>query len=151
MSNEDWLDNTRRWFRDQANGKLIVATIILLGIGYVVFGFGYDQKYHEQVNGELKLAAILCENSFDWVMADPKRLVMGRGDLHEVRVNGETIPLKHVKYPKVIFLDSGIRNINKSTTATEIYCVFKDPRTTSKQFFYKYDERIWVDKVRFRR
>ncbi|MEZ5813659.1 MAG: hypothetical protein R3E13_02895 [Alphaproteobacteria bacterium] len=151
MSGGDWQKETRRWFKEQANSKLIIAAAIFLFGLYVFFGFGYSEDYHKQVNAEIKLAKLLCENSLEWIMADPNRLKLGQGDLRHVTVKGRKIKLEHVKYPKVIYLDSGIRNLKRKKTVTDLYCVFKDPRSTTREFFYKYDERLWVDKVRFHR
>ncbi len=151
MSRTDPFDETRRWFKNQPKSRLIMAALIIIGTFYVLFGFGYDEEHHKQINYELKLARHLCENSYNWIMADPKRLKMGQGDLRDVRIKGKKIELELVKYPKVIFLDSGITNIGRDKTATDLYCVFHDPRSTSREFYYKYDQRIWVDKVRFHR
>ena len=125
-----------------------------MGVGYVVFGFGYDDDYHQQVEKEKKLAVAICENSANWVFADPNRLKHGKSGLENVRVNGKLVKLEHVKYPKVLFLDSGIRNITldgRGATTNDIFCFFKDPRSSSSGYYYNYETRQWVDKARFRR
>lgn len=148
----DTFGDFKRWLADQSKGSYVVAIAIILGVGYVIFGFGYDADYNEQVEYEKKLAMVICESSREWVMNNPKRLKHGQADLKDLKVDGKTITLKHVKYPEVLFLDSGIRKIgDRGNTANDLYCHFKDPRRSSLNYYYNYKTLKWVDKVRFRR
>ena len=142
----------RIWFKEQSSNSLFFAVFVIVAIIYVGFGFGYDKDYHKNVIAELRLAQKICENSLNWVQADPKRLKMGQSDLKNIKVKGKKIELKHVKYPSVVFLDSGIRKINdRRATATDLYCVLKDPRSGGAEYYFNYDQRRWVDRVRFHR
>lgn len=151
IGHDDKWEDLRRWAEDQPKSRFVIAALILLAICYVVFGFGYDQNYNEEVETEKKLAMLICENSRDWILADLSRLKHGNADLKQVKVQGRTIELKHVKYPKVLFLDSGIRNLVNKSTANDLYCYFEDPRSTSLKYYYNYKTDQWVDKVRFHR
>ena len=144
-------EDIREWFREQPNSRLVVAALIIIGIVYVIFGYGHGPEYHEQVNRELEQAIQICENSREWVLSNPNRLKLGKAVLNHVKVNGRTTQFEHVKYPQVLFLDSGFRNIDGSKTAQDIFCAFKDPRDSSAKFYYNYKTRQWVDKVRFHR
>ena len=155
MNKENWISETKQWFKEQSNGKLIFAGLIILGVAYVVFGFGYDAEYHKEVEEEKKWAQLICENSLRWVLADRERLKLGKSDLRNVRIDGRKVELKHIEYPEVLFLDSGISKISArgrrgGATAEDLFCTFKDPRGNG-EYFYNYETRTWVDKVRFRR
>ena len=154
MSAEEWFAETKQWFKEQSNSKLIFAALIIIGVIYVAFGFGYDAEYHEEVEIEKRWAQAICENSYEWVMADTQRLKLGKSDLRNVKVNGRKVKLEHIQYPEVLFLDSGISKITikggGGATAEDLFCTFKDPRG-SGEYFYNYENRQWVDKARFRR
>ena len=152
LGRKDTIGDFRRWVGDQPKSRFIVALLIILSAGYVILGFGYDEDYHQQVEYEKKLATLICENSRRWVLSDTTRLKHGQADLSQLKVKGKTIKLERVKYPEVLFLDSGIRKINfKGNTANDLFCHFKDPRRSSLEYFYNYKTGEWVDKVRFRR
>lgn len=154
MSSEDWLDNARIWFRDQPNSRLFIAAAIILGIGYVVNTVGFGSEYAQELSKDKRLSMLICEASRDWVLADPKRLKHGQTNLQDFKIDGKTIKLEHMDYPKVLFLDSGIRKIEleggSASTANDLYCFFQEPRGGGK-FYYNYRTREWVNKVRFRR
>ena len=140
------------WFKEQSNFKLAIAAIIFIALCYVLFGWKYDKEYNKEVISEIRLAQNICENSLKWVSENTKRLKMGHSDLRNIKINGKKVELEHVKYPEVIFLDSGIRMIQKNKkTATDLYCVVSDPRSSGTNYYYNYENRLWVNKVRFRR
>lgn len=148
---ESFTDKARHWFEEQPKSRLIFATIIVLGLLYVILGFGYGPEYHKQVEEEKVIARYMCENAYEWVMADPERLKMGKSDIKNMPINGRKFTLEYVKYPEVLFLESGLRNINNTQTAEDIYCFFKDPRDSTAKYYYNYATGTWVDKVRFHR
>jgi len=147
----DWKYNLRKWYDDQPKIGLIAAALIIIALLYIILGPRFGREYQLQVYNELQLAAAICENSRQWVLSDPQRLKLGQGDLRHIPVRGQTVKLEYVDYPTVMFQDSGIKKTTGDRTAQEIYCVYADPRVAGDRRFYKYDERIWVDKVRFRR
>ncbi|MCB1720346.1 MAG: hypothetical protein H6860_00155 [Rhodospirillales bacterium] len=141
----------KKWLKDQPKSRIIPAGLIVLILLYIILGPRFGREYQIQIYNELQLAAAICENSRNWVLADPGRLKLGQGDLRHIPVNGRHIELKYVDYPTVMFLDSGIKKTTGRRTAQDIYCVYADPRVAGDRKYYKYDERIWVEKVRFRR
>ncbi|MCB9983128.1 MAG: hypothetical protein H6861_05585 [Rhodospirillales bacterium] len=147
----DWQYNLRKWYKGQPKSRLIAAAMIVLALLYIILGPRFGREYQKEIYYELQLTAAICENSREWVLNNRQRLKMGQGDLRDIPVNGRPVKLKYVKYPTVMFMDSGIKMANSQRTATEIYCVYADPRIAGDRKYYKYDEQIWVEKVRFRR
>jgi len=148
---DGWIESLRKWYRDQPKARLIAAALIILALLYIIVGPRFGRDYQRQIYNELLLAEAICESSRTWVLANLRRLKLGQGDLRHITVNGKPVELEYVAYPKVMFMDSGIEKIGKGRTAQDIYCVYGDPRTAGDRKYYKYDERIWVEKVRFRR
>ncbi len=138
------------WVTEQPNSRLIISVLIIIGAGYVVFGFGYGKEYHEQVNEELELAKMICETSADFIQRNPERLKHGKSELNKLTYNGERIKLEHVKYPEIIFLESGFVNLNRTKSARDVFCYYSDPRDSSADYYYNYETKLWQDKVRFR-
>ncbi len=138
------------WVDEQSKGKLLMTALIIAGIVYIIFGFGYGADYHDQVNRELELAKRICEESNRYVMSNPNRLKHGKSELDKFPLDGEEVKLEFVKYPQVIFLRSGFNNLDSRQAAEDIYCFYEDPRDSSADFFYNYKRKIWKNKVRFR-
>ena len=139
-----------RALKRQPRSRLVVTAIILCGIIYAVFSGGYNSETNQKIEYEIKLAQMICEHSADWVMQDIGRLKMGKSDLKNIKINGESVPLEYVTYPVVLFQDTGIRNIDGSAR-DDLFCTFPDPRSSSHHFYFNYKNRIWVDHIRFRR
>lgn len=138
------------WYGDQPKSRLLMAVLIIAGIVYVFFGFGYGKEYHDQVNTELEMAKFICENSSDYVQQNPDRLKIGKANLKNLEFDGERLELEYVRYPEVIFLESGFSNLDRSKTARDIYCHYSDPRDSTADYYYNYEKRIWKEKIRFR-
>lgn len=143
--------NVKKWLKNQSKSRLIPAGLIVFALLYITLGPRFGREYQIQIYNELQLAAAICKNSRKWALTNPGRLKLGQGDLRHIPVNGRHIELKYVDYPKVMFLNSGIKKTTGRRTAQDIYCVYADPRVAGDRKYYKYDEQIWVDKVRFRR
>lgn len=150
MRRDSLISEIKDWYDDQPKSRIVAAALIVGGLCYVVFGFGYGKEYHEQVNKELELAKFICENSRDYVQQNPERLKIGHADLKNLRFGGEKIELEYVRYPEVIFLESGFVNLNRSKTARDIYCHYSDPRDSTAKHYYNYEKRTWQNKIRFR-
>ena len=144
------LAGIKDWYDDQPKSRIFMAALIIVGIGYVIFGFGYGKDYHDQVNRELELARMICETSEEYVQSNPDRLKMGKADLKNLTYDGERIKLKYVKYPKVVFMESGFSNLNKRKTARDVYCFYTDPRDSTANNYYNYETKTWQNKIRFR-
>ncbi len=151
MSFDQYKRNTQKWIKGESNLKLAIGGALILFAVYVASGMGYGREYQMKVSEEMLLAKGVCENSLETVLKDPKRLKLGQGDLRDVKVDGKKVKLKHVRFPKVVFMDSGIHNLTHTKTSQDIYCVISDPRATSSKLYYKYNTREWTNKVRFRR
>lgn len=145
------MSDLKDWVQDQPKARIFMAILILCGIVYVIFGFGYGKDYHNRVNTELEIAKFICENSQEYVQKNPERLKLGKANLKNFAVDGERFELKYVKYPQVIFLESGFSNIDRSKTARDIFCTYSDPRDSTADYYYNYEKHIWQDKIRFRR
>lgn len=145
------LENFQIWLKEQSKGTFIFAALILVIALYLGFKTPQGSAYNQQVSEELNLAVALCENSIGYVMSDPKRLKHGKSDLQNLKLNGQKVELEYVRYPQILFLDSGIRNITREKTARDIYCYVKDPRSSGAEYYFNYETRRWVDRVRFRR
>lgn len=147
---EDFFYNLRKWFKGQSRLKLIFAVTVLLAVAYVIFSRSYYSKeYHHAVDAEIEIAKYICENSGETVARNKDLLKLDQGDLRDVLVNGQRTQLKHVKYPKVMFFKTGIKNIGAEDRG-DIFCVFSDPRSSTLTYYYDYEERSWKDKMRFR-
>ncbi|MCB1652350.1 MAG: hypothetical protein KDI46_09895 [Alphaproteobacteria bacterium] len=133
--------------------KLWGAGILILVVIYFAFFSGRGKEYHQHVEGELLLARMICEESQGWVLANRERLKIGKADLRTFKLRGETVALKHVKYPEILFLDTGVRGANADSPEVwqNFVCEVSDPRSHSTHFYYDYQKRRWIDKVRFRR
>jgi Ca2+/Na+ antiporter len=140
----------RKAVKRQPRSHIVMAVLILCGILYVIFSGGYNAETNQKIEYEIKLAQMICEHSADWVMQDIGRLKMGKSDLKNIKINGESVPLEYVTYPVVLFQDTGIRNIDGSAR-DDLFCTFPDPRSSSHHFYFNYKKRVWVDRIRFRR
>ncbi len=137
------------FIREESNFKLLVAAAVIGGVSYVVFYNPYDKEYYTEVERELGLARLICENSEEWVLSNEEHLKMDDNTLDRIRVNGQLIKLEHVKYPKAVLLHDGFHHPNAQI---EFYCTFEDPRgNTGREFFYDYHRHTRVDKTISRR
>ncbi len=136
--------------KNQPKSKIIAAIIVVAGLIYVVIGGAYGKKYHEEVRNELQIASILCENSMATVVQNDARLTLGNTLLKNVKVNGKLQHFKRIKYPKIVFYDTGFGKIGNRPADRDLFCSFRDPRT-KQDYYFKYDTGEWTDKVRLRR
>ena len=135
--------------RTEPKSKIIIAAIIILGLLYVLLYNPYDKDYLEAVEKEIPLAQALCESSVDWVLNNSDSLKLDNNTLDHIRVDGELVKLKHIKYPKAILLHDGFLHPGAQV---EFFCTFREPRAYGEQsYFYDYRRRIWVDKTIARR
>ncbi len=137
------------FIQEQSNFKLGVAAIVIIGILYAAVYNPYDEDYLIEVEDELKLARLICENSVDWVLANKERLKLDNNVLEHIKVQDKKIELEHVKYPRAVLLHDGFGHPNAQV---EFYCTFEDPRgNTGKSFYFDYRQRLWIDKTISRR
>ena len=146
----------RTWerFKAQPKSNLIFAALIIAAIIYVVVPDKRGKEFHRQVEEEIQLARVICEESLGWVLENRKRLKMGQSDLKNFKLNGYSFDLEYVDYPEVLFFDTGFRSATVDSSKVpqqDFFCVFSDPRSSSADFYYDYSKRRWVDKIRFRR
>lgn len=147
---EDFIYGFRKWFKNQSKVKLTFSFMVLLFIAYVIFSKSfYSKEYHQAVDAEIETAKRICENSGETVAANKDLLKLDQGDLRGVKVDGQIAQLKYVKYPKVMFFKTGVKNI-QSVDRSDIFCVFSDPRSSTLVYYYDYQERSWKDGMRFR-
>lgn len=146
----DFIHNLRRWLRNQPRTNLLFALVILGAVTYVIVSQSfYTKEYHMAVEAEIDLAKRICENSGDTIAKNKDLLKLDQGDLRDVIVEGKTAKLKYVKYPKVMFFETGVENI-RGIDRSDVFCVFSDPRSASQVYYYDYNERGWKDRMRFR-
>lgn len=148
------LDDTfTRWkkqFGRMSKFQRIFIILLIAAALYVMFSDRFTQAHRNEVETELGLARMICENSYDWVSRNRDRLKMGEEDIKNLTVNGKHITLKHVAYPTVLFTDTGIREIDGRAN-TGFYCTFVNPLSRTQRFFYDYEKREWVRRAGFRR
>ncbi|MCB1562159.1 MAG: hypothetical protein KDJ75_01155 [Alphaproteobacteria bacterium] len=140
--------NIKKLLTGTSKTKLVIAAFIVGGILFVAFLDPHDPEYHQAVDQELKLAKRVCEESLGWVMQNPERLKMDNSSLEHIKINGQSVRFEKIKPPYVLFWHSGFVHPG---AANEIYCTFSDPRDSTADFYYSYEQRIWIDKIRFRR
>lgn len=133
--------------RTESNWKFVIAAIFVLGfIGTLVFS-PRGKEFHLTSEEEIKVAFQICENSREWVENNRSRLKIDEAKLSHIRVNGKIPKFKYVKTPQVIFIASGFDAPNMTN---DIFCEVIHP-ATKKRYYFDYTNRIWKDKVRFRR
>jgi hypothetical protein len=136
------------WLRYQSKTRVIAGLLIVGVTLYFVIGNPRGAKYNIAVEQEIKLARKICENGADWVLENLSDMKLGEATLDHIQVDGKAPELKHLRYPEVLFFDTGFRH---SGQQAEINCTFSDPRSFSTHYYYDIRHRIWVDKARTRR
>ncbi len=138
----------RKLIDRHSKGKLIIAAAIMGLIIYLVLYNPRDNTFYVESEIEVALARKICENSVQWIENNMDRLKLDNNDLRHIPVQGRQVILKHVKYPKIIFLHTGYKHSNANN---ELYCSFKDPRNASIHYFFDYGTQGWVERTRTKR
>lgn len=128
--------------------KLVFAGAVLLTVLFVILYNPRDQQYFEDVGKEILVARKICENSIKWVETNPDSLKLSKNKLDHIKVDGQPVTLKLVKYPRIIFLHTGYKH---KGAQNELYCTFSDPRDSSVKYFFDYETESWVNKTLTRR
>ncbi len=141
----DW----RRVLREQSKFKVFIAFLIVITLLFTLLLKPHGKKYMAEVEEELKVARLICEQSTDWVLENVDRLKLDNNMLETMTGDGNKIKFKHVKYPRAVLLHDGYGHPNAQV---EFYCTFRDPSTSDGQIFYfDYRTRTWIDKTISRR
>lgn len=146
------MDDFKRWLKEQSKFKLGVAGAIIVTVLYVIFLNPRDSEYFKNVAKEIEIAKQICINSSKSVLNNMERLKLDNNKLDDIEVNGKIPELKYVRIPEVIFMHNGYARAGQKK---ELYCTFPDPRGSNEfgsgNYFYDYEDRMWVAKTRTRR
>ena len=121
-------------------------SIVLGLIGTLIFA-PRGKEFNITAEKEIKIAMQVCEASREWVEANRSRLKIDESKLGHIKINGRIPKFKYTKTPKVLFIASGF---NAPNMLNNIFCEITHAATKQK-YYFDYENRIWKDKVRFRR
>ena len=134
-------------FRTESNFKFVAAAIVVLGlIGMLIFA-PRGKEFQLTAEREIKVAMEVCRASTEWVLANRRRLKIDAAELTHIKVNGQVPKFKYTKTPKVVYIASGFDAPNM---LNNIFCEVTHAATKQK-YYFDYENRVWRDKIRFRR